>query len=293
MTDKSLDLASELCHGGNREWYDRNDNINTINDKIDLVNEIGEVINSFMTDTYNIIDAINKSQNNDSLYDILEEDLKKCKDTILKMINSFNICVKQDTKKNDTDNGNVCEKQDAKKNDTDNVNVFEKQDTNKNEASINENDDHHDDDGNDSEAECDDDSEADDDGEADDHDDDDDSEADNDSEADDDDSEADNDSEADDDDNVDKDFSNLSDKTINNLNIGEIRKEILINNSEIMELINKAENISKDDFLLRLDKFKKLNKLCDNLLNHIWKIAYSENKVNNEINSIDIDKKRC
>ena len=206
LTDKSLDLVSELCHGGNREWYDRNDNINTINYKIDLVNEIGEVIDSFMTDAYNIIDAINKSQNNshykDSLYDILEEDLKKCKDTILKMINSFNICIKQDTKKNDTDNVNICEKQD----------------TNKNEASINENDD--DDDDNDSEA-----------------DDDDDSQTDNDSEDD-------HNSEADDDDdnkNVNKNFSNLSDKTINNLNIiGEIRKEFLINKSEIVELLNKA-----------------------------------------------------
>ena len=69
-----------------------------------------------MTDAYNIIDAINKSHNNDSLYDTLAEDLKKCKDTILKMINSSNICVKQDTKKNDTDNVNVCEKQDTKKN---------------------------------------------------------------------------------------------------------------------------------------------------------------------------------
>ena len=35
LTDKSLDFASELCHGGNREWYDGNDNINTINNKTD------------------------------------------------------------------------------------------------------------------------------------------------------------------------------------------------------------------------------------------------------------------
>ena len=118
LTHKSLDLASELCHCGNREWYDGNDNINTINDKIDLVNEIGEVINSFMTEAYNIIDAINKSHNNESFYDTLAEDMKKCKDTILKMINSFNICIKQDTNKNDTDNVNVCEKQDTQKNDT-------------------------------------------------------------------------------------------------------------------------------------------------------------------------------
>ena len=49
----------------------------------------------------------------------------------------------------------------------------------------------------------------------------------------------------------------------------------------------------RDDFLLKLDKYKKLNKLIDNLSKCIWKIGYGENKVNNEINSIDIDKKRC
>ena len=173
------------------------------------------------------------------------------------MINGSNISVKQDTKKNDTDNVNLCEKQD----------------TNKNEASINENDIDNDSKADDSEADDDNDSEADDD---------------NDSEADDDD----NDSEADDD-SVIKDFPNFSDKTINNLIIiGKIRKEILNNNSEIKELISKVENMSRDDFLLKLDKYKKLNKLSDNLLDHIWKIAYGENKVNNEINSIDINKKK-
>ena len=173
------------------------------------------------------------------------------------MINSFSISEKQDTKKNDTDNVNVCEKQD----------------TNKNEASINENDDD-----NDSEADDDDDDDDDSDSEADD--------AYN--EADDDDSEA-------DDNSVNKEFPNLSDKTINSLNIiDKIRKEILDNNSEIRKLISETEIVSRNDFLLKLDKYKKLNKLSDNLLDHIWKIAYGENKVNNEINSIDIDKKkRC
>ena len=70
LTDISLDLASELCHSGNREWYGLIDNIDTINDKIDLVHEIGELIDSFT------------------------ENFKKCKDTILKMINSSNVCVK-------------------------------------------------------------------------------------------------------------------------------------------------------------------------------------------------------
>ena len=50
--------------------------------------------------------------------------------------------------------------------------------------------------------------------------------------------------------------------------------------------------MSRDDFLLKLDKYKKLNKLTDNLLDFIWKIVYGENKVNNEINSTDIDKKK-
>ena len=96
LTNKSLDHASELSHGGNREWYDVINNIDTINDKIDLVNEIGEVIDSYMADAYNIVDGINKSHNNDSLYDILAEDLKKCKDKILKSIDSFNVLAKND-----------------------------------------------------------------------------------------------------------------------------------------------------------------------------------------------------
>ena len=68
-----------MSHSGNREWYGVIDNIDTINDKIDLVNEIGEVIDSYMADAYNIVDGINKSHNNDSLYDILAEDLKSVK----------------------------------------------------------------------------------------------------------------------------------------------------------------------------------------------------------------------
>ena len=32
--------------------------------------------------------------------------------------------------------------------------------------------------------------------------------------------------------------------------------------------------------------------MIDNLLDYIWKIVYGENKVNDEINSIAIDKKK-
>ena len=96
LTDKSLYHASELSHGENRKWYGVINNIDTINDKIDLVNEIGEVIDSYMADGYNIVDGINKSHNNYSLYDILAEDLKKCKDKVLKFIDSFNVQAKND-----------------------------------------------------------------------------------------------------------------------------------------------------------------------------------------------------
>ena len=107
MLDKSLDYAWELSHGGNREKHeiiiDKDMCLNIysdiINDKLDLVNGIGELIDSYMVDAYNIVDGINKSHNNSLLYDILAEDLKKGKDIILKMINSSNVRSKQDTKK--------------------------------------------------------------------------------------------------------------------------------------------------------------------------------------------------
>ena len=95
LTDKLLDHAWELSHG-NREWYVVINNIDTINDKIDLVNEICEAIDSYTADAYNIVGGINKSHNNDPLYDILAEDLEKCKDEILKLLNSFNVHPKND-----------------------------------------------------------------------------------------------------------------------------------------------------------------------------------------------------
>ena len=105
----------------------------------------------------------------------------------------------------------------------------------------------------------------------------------------------DNDNEADDsgaNNSVNNVFPNLNEKTISNLVIvDEIRKDILNNNSEITALINEAENSPKDDFLLKLDKYKKSNKLNYNILDYIWQVVYRKNKVNNVINSIDIDKK--
>ena len=65
-----------------------------------------------------------------------------------------------------------------------------------------------------------------------------------------------NDNEADDDvHNVNNDFSNLNDKTINNLIIvAKIRKETFDNSSEIKVLISETENMPRNDFLLKFDK---------------------------------------
>ena len=138
LLDKSLDYAWELSHGGNREKHeitiDKDNDMHgnrytdIMNDKLDLVHEIGELIDSYMSDGHNIVDVVNKSHNNSSANDILAEDLKKCKDTILKMINSSNVCAKQDTKKNDADNVNVCDKEDIN-NDKADTNNNDKPDT--------------------------------------------------------------------------------------------------------------------------------------------------------------------
>ena len=93
LTYRLLDYAWELSHG-NRRWYVAINNIDSINDKIDLVNEICEVIDSYMADAYNIVNGISKNHHNDPLYDILAEDLEKCKDEILKLLNSFNVHAK-------------------------------------------------------------------------------------------------------------------------------------------------------------------------------------------------------
>ena len=49
---------------------------------------------------------------------ILEEDLKKCKDNILKLINGSNVYDKPDTKKKDSEPDIINDKPDTKKKDT-------------------------------------------------------------------------------------------------------------------------------------------------------------------------------
>ena len=87
LLDKSLDYAWKLCCVKKRKKHkiinDEDKNMyldrytNIVNDKLDLVNQIGELVDSYVSDAYNIVDGIHT---NSSLYYILEEDLKKCKD---------------------------------------------------------------------------------------------------------------------------------------------------------------------------------------------------------------------
>ena len=86
LLDKSLDYEWKLCHVKKRKehkiindedkdtYLDRYTNI--VNDKLDLVNQIGELIDSYVSDAYNIVDGINKCHNNSSLYYILEDQRK-------------------------------------------------------------------------------------------------------------------------------------------------------------------------------------------------------------------------
>ena len=82
---------------------------------------------------------------------------------------------------------------------------------------------------------------------------------------------------------------NLSDKVLNNLFIiTKLKEKILINNEKIREIFNKI-NIPKKDIRSKLDKYKKMNILSDDLINHVWRIIYGKNRVNNEIDNIVCD----
>ena len=43
------------------------------------------------------------------------------------------------------------------------------------------------------------------------------------------------------------------------------------------------------DIRSKLDKYEKINILNDDLINHIWRMIYDKNRVNNEIDNIDCD----
>ena len=84
---------------------------------------------------------------------------------------------------------------------------------------------------------------------------------------------------------------NFNDKVLNNLIIiAKLKEELSINIEKIRAIFNKIENTPKNDLRSKLGKYKKLNILTDDLINHIWRMIYGKNRVNNEIDNIDCDK---
>ena len=84
---------------------------------------------------------------------------------------------------------------------------------------------------------------------------------------------------------------NFSDNILNNLiGIARLKEKLLNNIEKIRATFNKIENVPKNDIRSILDKYKNLNILPDDPINPIWRILYSKNRVNNEMDNIDCDK---
>ena len=125
LLDEALDRAWKAFYDKNRESHEKivinkyrcrciyeyiSKYTDIIYDKLELVNRIGELLDSIMVEVQNVVDMVRKTDNDSLIYDILAEHLKKWKDDILELINSVNVCVKPDTKKKD--NPNTSEKKD-------------------------------------------------------------------------------------------------------------------------------------------------------------------------------------
>ena len=78
---------------------------------------------------------------------------------------------------------------------------------------------------------------------------------------------------------------NFSDKVLNNLtNIAKLKEKILLNKKEAGELSVPIKNIR-----LKLDNYKKINILYDELVSHVWRMIFGKNRVNNETDNINCD----
>ena len=76
---------------------------------------------------------------------------------------------------------------------------------------------------------------------------------------------------------------NFSDKVLNDLtNIAKLKEKILINKKDAGELSLTIKNIR-----LKIDNYKEINILYDDLVNHIWRIIFGKNRVNNEMDNFD------
>ena len=63
-----------------------------------------------------------------------------------------------------------------------------------------------------------------------------------------------------------------------------MKEKISINRKTAGELSLPIKNIR-----LKLDNYKKINILYDDLINHVWLMIFGKNRVNNEMDNIDCD----
>ena len=76
---------------------------------------------------------------------------------------------------------------------------------------------------------------------------------------------------------------NFSDKVLNNLtSMAKLKEKILINKKEAGTLSLPIKNIR-----IKLDNYKKINILYDDLVNYVWRMIFGKNRVNNEMDNID------
>ena len=76
---------------------------------------------------------------------------------------------------------------------------------------------------------------------------------------------------------------NFSDKVLNNLtNIAKVKEKMLINKKKVEEI-----NVPIKDIRSNLDKYKELNILYDDLVNHVLRMIYGKNRVNNKMDNIE------
>ena len=132
LLTESLDYIWKMIYAENREKHeitnidiDKDNDIDgyvsmytytdIINDKLKLVNRIGELLDSIMVEVQNVVDMVRETDNDSLICDILAENLKKWKDDILELINSVNVCAKLNTKKKDKSNTKKKDKPNTKK----------------------------------------------------------------------------------------------------------------------------------------------------------------------------------
>ena len=141
LLDEVLDYVWKTFYDKNREKHERinidkykdidgyvSKYTNIVNDKLELVNRIGEIPDCAMIEVLNEVDIINEVKQKENEIDIetlklmheaLEKILKNWRDVILEMLNSESTCSKPDNKKKDNkpDNKKKDNKLDNKKKD--------------------------------------------------------------------------------------------------------------------------------------------------------------------------------